>query len=646
MSPLVLFLAAVAALGLVAWAYGAREERVSGRSGPAALRAIALFLVLGGLALPALTGGVVGAPDRVVLIDASSSMGLPVRPGDAAAPTRIDSALAVARGLSPDRIYRFGEFVAGLGAAELDSVAARDARTRVLPALEAAKLGGADSVWVVTDGDWLDRIEALETARDLGLGVREVRVAAPIARAGIAAVRAPHRARAGDTVRIAVDLRAAGGSADDSVVVELSLDGSILARERVERPTAGRTATTELAFVPLDPGEEAAWRRYEVSLGDGADPLGASDVVPAWMEISESATGAVLVSISPDWESRFMLPALDRLVLGGARGFMRLMDGRFLELGVRPRVVEETTVRRSLTGARLLAIQGPPAALPDWLERAAASHPRVLFLPRGTGEVPGAGVRLSGPVPGEWYAAPPIPPSPASALLVDVDLDPLPPMTELYAVDGGATWTVLTANRGRRGEGRPLMIAGERGPIRWAVASGADWWRWASRGGGARRVYDGVLSGVVGWLVEDAVSQLVSLTTVPPPGQTLDWRVRPGVTNLSITIADADGVEAYAGAWETPPSRIATPGLAAGRYSLTVTAEGPDETYRSERPLEILEDAAELLPAPPSEAAVIAAVVQDRPPIEGRTPRPVWPFALAIVLLCIEWVWRHRIGLR
>jgi hypothetical protein len=311
-----------------------------------------------------------------------------------------------------------------------------------------------------------------------------------------------------------------------------------------------------------------------------------------------------------------------------------------------PRVVEEAAVQRSLTGARLLVVQGDPGDLPDWLERALANHPRVLVLPRGPGEVPGAGVRLNGPVPGEWYAMGPIPSSPAAALLTGVDLEPLPPMTELYAVDQPGSWTVLTANRNRRGEGRPLLIAGERGDARWAVSPGADWWRWASRGGAARRVYDGVLSGIVGWLVEDATSQLAALLAVPAPGQPLEWRIRPGASNLEIEITAENGDTAFASTWPDPDERIVGPGLPQGRYSMQITAEGPDGAFDVTRPLEIVPDGGELLPAAPAELASLEPFVQARPVIEGRRPRPVWPFVLAVALLCAEWVWRHQIGLR
>lgn len=645
MNPLLWSVAALAAIGLVLWAYGAREERVPGRFGPAALRTAALFLMLAGLFLPALRGRVVGAPERVVIVDASASMALPVRAGGTG-PTRLDSALLEVARLDPDRLYTFGDAVVAIPVGEVDSIAPDGRRSRVLPALEAARLGGADSVWVVTDGHWMDRVEALEAARGLGLGVREIRVAAETPRAGISAVLTPQRARAGDTVRVAVEIRAAGGAADDSVTVDLQLDGTRLARSRVPRPTAGRALVTELQFVPLDPGERSAWRRYEVVLAGDADPLGVSDRVPAWIEISEASTGAVLVSFTPDWEARFLVPALERLVLGGARGFLRLADGRFVDMSASPRVVGEDAVRSALFGARLLVAQGDPTGFPAWLSAALESHPRVLVMPRAPGEVPGTGVRLTGPLPGEWYATGPIPPSPAAALLTDVQLDPLPPVTELYAVDEVNVRSVLNASRNRRGEGRPLMITAERGPARWAVASGADWWRWAARGGAARRVYDGVFAGIVGWLVEDATSELAALVEVPGPERALEWRVRPGTTDLDIAIRDGDGETVFEQRWPTPEPRVSAPGLPAGTYDMTIAAEGPDEPFRFERPLEIVRDPLEMLPTAAAPIAAIDPVVQARPAIEGRTPRPVWPFVLAIALLCVEWVWRHRIGLR
>ncbi len=43
--------------------------------------------------------------------------------------------------------------------------------------------------------------------------------------------------------------------------------------------------------------------------------------------------------------------------------------------------------------------------------------------------------------------------------------------------------------------------------------------------------------------------------------------------------------------------------------------------------------------------AVIGVATAGGSEVPGRS-RPVWPFLLAALLLCFEWTWRQRIGLR
>lgn len=637
---------ALIAVVVAAWAYGAREERVSGRSAPAAIRALAIFLILGGLSLPSLGGRTVGAPTRVALLDLSRSMSLPARPG--AANTRLDSARAELRALNPDRIYVFGDAPTPARLDSIEGLAATHDRSRLEPAIQAARLGGADSVWVITDGDLLDRAEALAAAQRLGLGIREIRTSAEVARVGVADLRAPDRARSGDTVRVTVELVAGGDptSLPDSVSVELRHDDAVLAMATAERPAPGRTGRVELSFVPSNPDDEPVWQRLEAVLVDPVDPLGVSDRAAAWVEVSESAGGAVMISTDPDWEARFLVPALGRLVLGGAHGFLRLQDGRYVEMSAGPRIVDEARVRRALRGSRLLVVQGAPESLPGWLATAMRNHSRVLTLAKGPGEVPGAGVRVSGPLPGEWYATPPIPASPASGLLLEADLDALPPVRDLYALDPPSRWTILNANRNRRGEGRPLLSAGERGDRRWAVSAASEWWRWALRGGAPKRVYEAAFSGIVGWLVEGATPQLAALEGSPAVGRPPVWRVRPGASDLEITLLDDAGAEVWREVWSDPPTRVTGPALELGTYEARIKTTGPDGVVEFTRPIEIAPDARELLTGPQVAAASIAPVVQARSDVAVRAPRPVWPFVLAVALLCVEWVWRHRIGLR
>lgn len=652
MSPGLWLLVALAAVALAGWAYATREERVAGRSGPAALRAAALFLILGALALPALRDSGVGVPERVVLLDISRSMALPVRAGEAGGTTRLDSALALLPELAPDRVYLFGDRPVPARLDSLDTLVAGHDASRLEPALQAARLGGADSVWVLTDGELTDRDAARETAEGLGLGVRELRVADAESRVALAALRAPERARAGDTVRATLEFRAAAGSAGgagelpDSVSFQLEREGEVVATVRAPRPAPGRTGRADIAFVPRDEGARPAWRRYEAVLLDPPDPFGVSERRGVWIEVSESSAGAVLVSLAPDWEARFLVPALDRLVLGGARGYLRLADDRFLEMGAGPRIVAASRVREAVGGARLLAVQAAPEDLPPWLADALRAHTRTLFFAGGPGEVPGAGSRMTGPLPGEWYAAGPVPASPSAALLAEADLDLLPPVRELYAVEPPGRWSVINASRNRRGEGRPLLTAGEDGERRWALSATSDWWRWSLRGNEPRRVYEGVFSGIVGWLAEDANPRLASLVRAPAPGEPPLWRIRPGSSDLTIQLLDEAGAEVWSESATEPPAEIAGPGLPAGRYEAIVTATGPEGSVELRRPMDVEPDLREFLPLAPSEPLAIAAQPSARAPVEVRSPRPVWPFLLAVLLLCGEWVWRHRIGLR
>ena len=575
-------------------------------------------------------------------------MALPVRVGDPTAPTRLDSARIELEALQPDRVYLFGDNPIPVRLDSLGGIVAEHGRSRLEPALQAAKLGGADSVWVFTDGDLGDRASALETAEGLGLGVREIRVAVGAARIGLATITAPERARAGDTVRVTVEFRTGGepNAQPDTVRLAIERDGEVVATARAPRPAPGRTGRAELAFVPSNPDDEPVWQRYDAVLVDPVDPLGVSNRVSAWIEVSESTGGAVFVSTVPDWEARFVVPALSRLVLGGARGFLRLADGRYLEMGASPRIVEEARVRNSIRGSRLLVAQIDPSDLPAWLDAALRTHARTLVFAEGPGELSGSGVRVTGPLPGEWYAMAPIPASPARALLAEGDLDPLPPVRELYAVEPPGRWTVLNANRNRRGEPRPLLTAGESGDRRWAVSVASDWWRWSLRGGASKRVYDGAFSGVVGWLVEDATPQLATLVVAPTVGLPPVWRIRPGATALTVRIVDSEGAEVWTQTAADPDAQLTGPLLATGTYEATVTATGPDGPLEVRRPIEVKPDPRELLPAAPAELATVAAVVQERPRVEIRAPRPVWPFVLAVLLLCGEWIWRHRIGLR
>jgi hypothetical protein len=444
-------LAAIAASALAVWAYGYREEPVRGRSGPGLLRGLATFFLLAGLWLPALRSPAFETRGALVLLDVSASMGLPSRPGGS---SRFDSARALLAGPPAGRILAFGDRPAFLQDDALPTPSA--ARSLLTPAIEAAGLAGFDSVVVVSDGGWDDPAAALELADGMGLGVREQRVASSALRVGLHDAVAPERLNAGDTVRLSFEIVTGGvrDPAQGSDSVRILLRGPDVELEvGVGVPDAGRSSRGEIRWpaAAVSPGVASEWRRYELSLAEGADPYGAADRLSLLVEVTSEAADAVLVSATPDWEPSFLLPLLDRVTSGGAHAYVRVGPERYLRLGPEPIEVDAAAVRRAVLAARLLAVQGNPGDLPAWLSAA------------GVAATPDT--RLDG----EWYPEQPAVSAPTSALLSGLQLAELPPIRDVLLLGGSWEWASLMSRRDRRGEARPLAAAGRGGGARWAL---------------------------------------------------------------------------------------------------------------------------------------------------------------------------------
>lgn len=642
---------AVALAASSLWWYARREEPVRGRGVGAALRVVAILLLLTGPWLPSPGGEGRGPEGPTVLLDVSRSMGLPAG-ADSGGISRLDSARRRLGGRAAGRILAFGRDPRPVLPDSVSGLAADASATRLAPALDAAARSGADSVLVLTDGELEDPDEAAATARSLGLGVRETRVAEATPRLGIAFDGLPRWVRSGDSARIRVRLTATGAGATrpDSVEVELWAQGDRRAARRVAVPSAGRSIEAELPVVLHASGDSSTWVRLEARLPEGSDPFGTADRSAAWIEVTPGARGAVLVSADPGWESRFLLPLLERVVTGGARGYLRAGKGRFLRLGPRPEVEPVARVARDAREADLLVVVGPPRGLPAPIAAAARAHPRRLLLPEESGGVPGTSVTLTDALSGEWFPAAKPPASPVAPLLAGISADTLPPLAALFGVTGSSEWSPLSLQRERRGPARPALVAGA-GPQagqRWAVAAGAGYWRWAFREGQAARLYDGLFGGVVGWLLQASPGRPVEVEGEGQPvaGRPLRLRIAPGVRRLRVTIADSAGRTAWSDSSPSPPSTLATPPLTAGRYRLAATGLGPAGEFRFARPLE-LSPGRELQPTPIRAALEIAGrPLAGAARTESAGPVPVWPFALAAVILCAEWAWRRRVGLR
>ncbi|HSJ06841.1 MAG TPA: VWA domain-containing protein, partial [Longimicrobiales bacterium] len=251
-------LSALAAVAVV-WHYRRREPPGRGRSALAALRASAiavLLLLLFDPELPA--GGGAESPGTAVLLDASLSM---TAPGSDPNRTRWEEAVAVARaraGGGP--VILFGDRPRVVSPAELAAVEPADARSLVVPALQAAAEAGVRRVVIVSDGGLEDASAAARWAPRLGLNVVPETVGRPLRNRSLVDVSVPAWAEAGQPLRIEF---AVAGLGTDSIGVDASSGGRGMGRTVVGGAGAGRLAAGALELrLPASP--DGGWTPIEL----------------------------------------------------------------------------------------------------------------------------------------------------------------------------------------------------------------------------------------------------------------------------------------------------------------------------------------------------------------------------------------------
>ena len=198
--------------------------------------------------------------------------------------------------------------------------------------------------------------------------------------------------------------------------------------------------------------------------------------------------------------------------------------------------------------------------------------------------------------------------------------------------------------RNRSGQPLPPIGSQRLGSRRRAVVGAEGLWRWASRSGPARQAYRSVFAGLAAWLLEAPDGRPVVLDAARlSQGERVRWRVAEEVGELTLTLRDSTGAVFWADTIARPDSLVVGPATPPG--SLTYEARGTvsGEAFRSAGPLEVEGPERELIAA-----AVGPLLAGSAPGIEGgaAADRAIWPFILAAVLLCAEWFWRRRIGLR
>jgi hypothetical protein len=640
---------AIAAFSLLVYRF--REPPVRGRVWLGLLRAAALLLLVFLLIDPAFRlPGQRRVPTRAVLLDASFSMLLPAGPGEPARwPAAVDAASAAAGGAD---VVLFGARPRTLDPGRLDDVSPADPRSLLAPALRAAVEAGAERAHVVTDGGLEDAAEAVRWAERLGLPItfESVRHAAAGNRS-LVEVEAPPWTAAGSTAEIRVAV-AADTALPPGSSVQVWEAGRMRAQAPLEPGAAGALSVATLRLVAEAP-TGGGLVRYDLVL-EPRDAFPDDDVRTIYVHVSERPAGVTLVSFWPDWEPRFLAPVLERSLGMPLRAYLRVAEGRYLRLatgGGDGVPAPESEVRAAVEAADLVVLHGPARA-PAWAVEAARRARRLLvFADDATpaGLVPAA---IGAARDGDWYLAEPLPPSPLGGALAGMPLEALPPLRALRDVsDAPGAVPVLMAAAGRRGPPQPVLVQGEGGGRRWAVALAHGYWTWALRGGESRAAYHDLWAAVTGWLTRDAAARLAEpirpAHRVLARGLPIAW-IAQGLApdSISIRLADDAGrvqefrLAARRDTAFSPPvapahyrfEAVATRGgqqLAAGSGVLTVESWSPEFV----RPSHDLVD-----------------VTPDRRLRPHATRRPfrtsTLPWLLLLGLLAAEWVLRRRWGLR
>ncbi len=620
------------ALGLVAaWlAYG--------RGGTTA-RAHAWYLaVLRALAVTAVAALLVGAPAGraaplapLVAIDVSSSVRR--ASGDDSTAVRAwrtrlaDSVGVWASGDAP--IVVLGDSVREATASELKNWTPTDAASRVRSAVDRAASLGRPLV-LVTDGE----VDDAESLAEAPAGSRVASWPASTRRdVALAELTVPSSATGGDSLSVSVSV-ASGGVATPDGTLQLRLDGAVAGSAPI--PALAPYATTRITTSLVVPrGTAVSLVQAVAQVASDVEPR--NDTLTAAVEVGDRPS-AVFVSTAPDLDVREALTVLRGSLDVPTKAYLRIAPNVWrVEGSYAP--ITEADVRARAAAAGLLILHGDTAWLntsgaKDTTARARAAA-RALWTPAPPTQVAKAGELTRTP---EWYANA-APASPLMAALATLPFDSLPPIT--LAGPAAGAQPVLTAQLGKRGVAVPAVATREERGVRTAVVSGSGWAGWSLRGGRSRDAFTALWGALFDWLAAGRgdVRAARPVQGVVRAGEPVLWRRGGADTVVAVRLQKRGATgdtSTVALRFTNQRFEAASPALAPGVYD--VQAPGGASVL-------VVNASREWIPRAPTVSAgpaTKAASSSDAPRFADKG----WPFVLALLLLCAEWVARRLAGQR
>ncbi len=595
-----------------------------------ALRALAVTLVA------AILFGAPSAPPRpappLVAIDVSASSRRAVGDENSVVKVWRERLADAVRRDAPgaDAFVTVGDSIRDITAADISTLRSDDQGSRVRVAVDRAASLGRPLV-LLTDGE-VDDAEALAEA-PAGSMVR-VLANAPRTDGAIADLAVPVNATAGDTITVAATI-IAGASATPDAQLRVLLDG--LPPVQLPVPALGAlTSTRVTGTLALPRGARTAIVRSVLLVPGDAEPR--NDTLSSVIEIGDRPS-AVFVSTAPDLDVREALVVLRGALNVPTRAFLRVAPGVWRVEGTLAPISEDE-VKAQAGAAGMLVVHGDTAWRPRATPRSATGA-KALWIPAPPTAIARAGEVARTP---EWYASG-VPASPLAAALAVLPLDSLPPLTLAGPARGGIA--VLTAQLGKRGEPVPAIAARTENGVRTIVVSGSGYAGWALRGGRSAEAFGALWGAIFDWLAaaRGDVRAARPITALLRAGEPVAWRrggadsvvaVRLSRRGASATPDNGSAIDTLTLRFTGASFETMSPALAAGVYD--VQAEGGASVL-------VVNPSREWVPRAPT----VRDGVRSRGALSSDAPRLAdagWPFVLALLLLCGEWIGRRAGGYR
>ncbi|MEO7984970.1 MAG: hypothetical protein ABI766_00465 [Gemmatimonadales bacterium] len=491
-------------------------------------------------------------------------------------------------------------------------------RSLLAPSLLAAS-ASPRRVIVVTDGEIEDVPDI--PADILARTTVRLFARAPAFDVALTRLSGPSRVTAGDSIALDIEIEISGGTAPDTVSVEMTLAKKRLALRRVRITDGVGKGRIVVPSSAVGPGDHLL----------GVSLVGVTDAEPRTDSRLHLVTvaptpGVVLLAAPADWDSRFLYRTLREVAQLPVQGFVRLDPDRWRSMSDL-RVVTAEQVRRSARRADLLILKGGVESLAE-----GTTARGILAWP--------APEAADAQLTGDWYLAADGS-SPLGGAFVGQPVDSFPPAIQLTPLETGpADWIALSARLGRRGAPRPAVFGRDEGRTRRVVVAVDGLWRWAFRGGSSEESYRSWVAATASWLLGgvDTVQGLArAIRPVVPNGRPLvfDWTGSGPAIPLAIAWsgAGASGTDTLtfdgsgrATLWRRPGAYRYR--LARGGSGAVAVEEYSDELRPHRVTLKGRESAA---PTPTGQQSA-----RDWP----------WLFVFCILALAGEWLARRRLGLR